>query len=479
MKLRLILLRALLLPFIGALVATAQSLAPAPMFGIGERVLFQGDSITDMGRGRTADPNHLLGHGYAFLIAARYAAAYPERAVVFINRGVSGNTVADLAARWKTDTLDNRPDVLSVLIGINDIYFSMMSGKPLNIPAIEARYDELLTAAYQQNPKIKFILGEPFILPGQHNEGHWDAWHAAVIQLQAMTARVAARHHAALVHYQRIFDEALKFAPVSYWIWDGIHPTYAGHQLMADEWQRVYANFVIPAAPRTGGNTALIPEPKLEQDSYDWYQRHFAVLKIQDTLRPDVVLIGDSITNFWAGEPRATTRNGPLAWDKTFAGKKVLNIGFGWDRTQNVLWRLEHGELYGLTPKAIILNIGTNNLTGTVHARTNTPAEVAEAIALICRKLHAEFPSSRILVMGVFPRGFEPDAPLRPAIKALNALLPAALKDCSRVRFLDIGQKFLSPDGSLSKDIMPDSTHPSEKGYTVWGQALRDSGILN
>jgi lysophospholipase L1-like esterase len=161
MKLRFILLRALLLPFIGALAATAQSLAPAPMFGIGERVLFQGDSITDMGRGRTADPNHLLGHGYAFLVAARYAAAYPERAVVFINRGVSGNTVADLAARWKTDTLDNRPDVLSVLIGINDIYFSMMSGKPLNVPAIEARYDELLTAAYQQNPKIKFILYPP------------------------------------------------------------------------------------------------------------------------------------------------------------------------------------------------------------------------------------------------------------------------------------------------------------------------------
>ena len=463
----------------GAHPVQAQSAAPAPLFGAGERVLFQGDSITDMGRGRTDDPNHILGHGYAFLIAARHGAAYPERATVFINRGISGSTIPSLAARWKTDTLDNRPDVLSVLIGINDITFSLKGGSPLKVAEIEERYDQLLTAAHEQNPAIRFILGEPFILPGKHNEGNWDAWHAAVTQLQAMTARVAARNQAALVHYQQIFDGALHRAPASTWIWDGIHPTYAGHQLMADEWQRVYAELVIPASPKTGDNTALLPTPKLESDSYDWYQRHLAVLELQENLRPDIVLIGDSITHFWGGEPRANNRNGPLAWEKTFAGKTVLNLGFGWDRTQNVLWWLEHGEMHGLSPKAIILNIGTNNLTGTPNARVNTPEEIAGAIALICRKLHAEFPASHILVMGVFPRGFESHSPLRPKITALNALLPATLKDCPQVSFLDIGEKFLSPDGSLGKELMPDGTHPSEKGYSIWGQALLDSGILN
>ena len=456
----------------------ARAAAPAPLFGTGERVLFQGDSITDMGRGRTGDPNHLLGHGYAFLIAARYGAAYPERATVFLNRGISGSTVASLAARWKADTLDLRPDVLSVLIGINDIDRCLRAGKPLNVPEIEKGYDQLITEAREQNPGLRIILGEPFILPGRHNEGNWDAWHGAVAQLQAMTARLAARHQAALVHYQRLFDEAVHQAPAAYWIWDGIHPTYPGHQRMADEWQRVYAAFVIPASPTAGDNTALVATPKLEQDSYDWYARHLAVLDLQEILRPEIVLIGDSITHFWAGEPRAGTRNGPLAWDETFAGKRVLNLGFGWDRTQNVLWRLEHGEMNGLTPKAILVNIGTNNLTGTRNARANSPAEIAEAIALICRKLRAEFPSSRILVMGVFPRGFEANAQLRPAIRELNSILPAELKGCRQVSFMDIGGRFLSPDGFLPKDLMPDGTHPSEKGYRIWGRALRESGFL-
>jgi lysophospholipase L1-like esterase len=471
--------RALFLGLVVVSIASAQTPAPVPVFGAHERVLFQGDSITDMGRGRTEDPNHILGHGYAFLIAARYGEAYPERATLFFNRGVSGNTINDLTVRWKSDTLALRPDVLSILIGINDVYFSFKNAKPLSIPDMERQYDELLDAAQAQNPKIKLILGEPFILPGRNNEGKWDAWHDAVVQVQAMTARLAERHHAALIHYQHLFDEALHRAPVAYWIWDGIHPTFAGHELMAEEWERVYANLVIPQAPTTGNNTALIPAPKLEHDSYDWYERHFAELEIQKTHHPEVVLIGDSITHFWSGEPRAHTRNGPQAWDHAFAGKSVLNFGFGWDRTQNVLWRLEHGEMNGLTPKTIILNIGTNNLTGTQNARTSSPDEIAEAIALICKKLHAEFPHAHVLVMGIFPRGNASNASLRAPIKAVNALLPDALKGIEGVRFLDIGEKFLSADGTLSRDIMPDGTHPSEKGYLIWAQALLDSGILS
>ena len=470
--------RALLLCTALASIASAQSLAPVPVFAPHERVLFQGDSITDMGRGRTEDPNHILGHGYPFLIAARYGEAYPSRAIKFFNRGVSGNTIDDLAARWKTDTLDLHPDVLSILIGINDIYFSFKKAKPLSVPELEKKYDDLLNAAEAQNPKIKLILGEPFLLPGTNNDGNWKAWESAVTELQAMTARLAERHHAAIVHYQQAFDEALHRGSITYWIWDGIHPTFIGHQLMADEWQRVYANFFIPQAPTASNNTALVPTPKLERDSYDWYERHFAELEAEKWSRARVVLIGDSITHFWAGEPRAHIQNGPQAWEQAFAGKRVLNFGFGWDRTQNVLWRLEHGELYGLTPRTIILNIGTNNLTGTKNARTNSPEEITEAIALICKKLHAEFPEAQILVMGVFPRGNEANAPLRAPIKAINALLPNALKGIESVRFLDIGEKFLSADGTISKEIMPDGTHPSEKGYAIWAKALTDSGIF-
>ncbi len=110
-------------------------------FRHGTRVLFQGDSITDGNRGRTADPNHILGHGYAFLIAAKYGAMLPERELTFLNRGVSGNTVADLAARWQKDTLDLKPDLLSILVGIND------AGRKVPLEAFEKGYEQLTRTA--------------------------------------------------------------------------------------------------------------------------------------------------------------------------------------------------------------------------------------------------------------------------------------------------------------------------------------------
>src|ERR1700744_3663559 len=111
----------------------------------------------------------------------------------------------------------------------------------------------------------------------------------------------------------------------------------------------------------TAMNTALIPVPKLEEDCYDWYQRHEAVLALRKTLQPEIVLIGDSITHFWAGPPTGLEPRGPESWRQTFGDRPVLNLGFGWDRTQNMLWRLENGEFEGLQPKLVIILAGTNN----------------------------------------------------------------------------------------------------------------------
>ena len=218
-------------------------------------------------------------------------------------------------------------------------------------------------------------------------------------------------------------------------------------------------------------NTAVIPSPKLENDSYDWYARHEAVLKAKDRLNPEIVLIGDSITHFWAGPPEAQRQSGLESWRRLFGDRPVLNMGFGWDRTQNVLWRLEHGEFDGLHPRWIVLNIGTNNLTGTVHARTNTPAEIAEAIDTICVQLHKKSPQSRILLMGVFPRGHKPDDPLRAPILELNKRLPEVAKAHNAV-FLDIGKQFLDGNGEIPTAMMFDYCHPSEQGYAVWAKAL-------
>jgi lysophospholipase L1-like esterase len=197
------------------------------------RILFQGDSITDGNRGRTADPNHILGHGYVFIIAAKYGSSWPERRLVFLNRGVSGNTVADLANRWQNDTVALAPDILSILIGIND------QDRHGTVEQYEEQYDRLLADTVKALPNVRLVLGEPFSLRvGRYDNDRWDERLAELQKRQAAVARLAARYHAALVHYQKAFDDACRRAPADYWIWDGIHPTYSGHQIMADEWLR-------------------------------------------------------------------------------------------------------------------------------------------------------------------------------------------------------------------------------------------------
>jgi len=203
---------------------------PIAAFTPGAKILFQGDSITDGNRGRSADPNHILGHGYVFIVAAKYGAAFPDLKLDFMNRGVSGNTVLDLEKRWQKDTLDLKPDVLSILIGVND------KGRGVPLEQYEQVYDKLITQAKTANPRLKLVLCAPFLKPtGKVNEG--------MRKWQEVVARLAKKHGAAFVDFQRVFDEAAKRAPADYWIWDGVHPTYRGHQLMADEWERVVRDF--------------------------------------------------------------------------------------------------------------------------------------------------------------------------------------------------------------------------------------------
>lgn len=223
---------------LGLSAASAQSL-----FAPHLRVLFQGDSITDMGRGRTADPNHILGHSYVFLIAAEEGAAYPNQDVTVINRGVSGNTVPDLAARWQKDTLELKPDVLSVLIGINDIGHSFRKNQPFSIAAYRESYDRLLQTTVAALPEVKLVLCEPFLAPGKSTSARYGDWEAAVAAEDRVVAELAQKYHAPVVHFERMFTEAFRRAPYSHWIWDGVHPTYSGQALMAHEWARTYRAF--------------------------------------------------------------------------------------------------------------------------------------------------------------------------------------------------------------------------------------------
>jgi lysophospholipase L1-like esterase len=204
-------------------------------------VLFQGDSITDGGRSRDNDLNHVMGHGYAYMIAGRIQADYPERRIAFVNRGVSGNRVVDLYARWREDTLQERPDIVSILVGVNDVHREWLNGSGVAADKYARVYELLLEETKAENPDVTLVLCEPFILPVGEVAANWEEWHAELTKRQRIVKEMADKFQCIHVSLQHIFDAACEKAPAAYWLWDGFHPTPAGHELIARQWIRCVA----------------------------------------------------------------------------------------------------------------------------------------------------------------------------------------------------------------------------------------------
>jgi lysophospholipase L1-like esterase len=200
-------------------------------------VLFQGDSITDGNRGRTPDPNHIMGHGYAFCLAARLGADHPGKNYHFVNNGNSGDKIIDLEKRWETDVLLFRPEILSILVGVNDAASVVSNWNPVVKPK---RYHEifrkLLSQTLEVNANTTLVLGEPFILLGARTTDQWNAYVEDIQQRQEIVRQLTLEFNAIFIPFQSVFDNACQLAPETYWIWDGVHPTVAGHELMAREW---------------------------------------------------------------------------------------------------------------------------------------------------------------------------------------------------------------------------------------------------
>jgi len=198
-------------------------------------VVFIGDSITDGGRARTGrDYNHTMGQSYAFILAAMLGDQLAERDLTFINRGISGNTVPDLQARWKTDVIDLKPDFLSILVGVNDTFFPKGGGE--TVEQYEQGYDKLLGETLAALPGVKIVLGQPFLLPVGKFKDNYAASLAELKARQSAVDRLAAKYHLPVIRYQETFDAACRRAPADHWSWDGVHPHYAGHGLMAGAW---------------------------------------------------------------------------------------------------------------------------------------------------------------------------------------------------------------------------------------------------
>ncbi len=201
-----------------------------------KRILFQGDSITDCGRSRdNVPPNTYMGSGYPALVSNRLNAAHPALQLECLNRGISGHRVVDLYARWKIDTLNLNPDVLSILIGVNDTWHEKTNRNGVEVPRYGEFYWRLLEWSRATNPNMKFVLIAPFVLETENGPVKPD-WCEEVAQRRAIVCQLAAEFNAAYIDAQEIFDKAAKKAPNAYWLPDGVHPSGAGHQLIADAW---------------------------------------------------------------------------------------------------------------------------------------------------------------------------------------------------------------------------------------------------
>ena len=222
-------------------------------------IVFAGDSITDgaWGGGNgtklpTAkrdknDMNHIYGHSYMMLCAARLSADEPSDGLKFYNRGISSNTLANLEDRWDEDVLALNPDIISILIGTNDIHFYLLeeNAADFDFEGWESRYRSLLNRALAANPKTLFIIGTPFTAPtgkvGQAED--FEKRKNLLNQMDEVIAGIANDYNARLIRYDKLFESLYEKYPEvgpGYWVWDGIHPTPAGHQAMADEWLKEY-----------------------------------------------------------------------------------------------------------------------------------------------------------------------------------------------------------------------------------------------
>ena len=192
-----------------------------------------------------------------------------------------------------------------------------------------------------------------------------------------------------------------------------------------------------------------------------WMTRHENMNKRVAQGKVDLVFIGDSITQGWEGR-------GKEVWAKHYGKRNAVNLGIGGDRTQHVIWRLDNGNLLNISPKLAVIMIGTNN------SGSNTPEQIAEGITKIVEQIKAKTPTTKILLLAVFPRGANSDDKRRQVNEKTNAIV-SKLADSKTVFCLDIGKYFLEDDGTLTREIMPDLLHLSEKGYSIWAESIEET----
>ena len=239
---------------------------------------------------------------------------------------------------------------------------------------------------------------------------------------------------------------------------DAVHPNDIGMMHYADAYEKKIKEILNEPA---GTISTTIPiTQRRDFNVYDWEPRHNEILKFNKTTAPKLVLIGNSITHFWGGKPQGPRDSGIDSWNKYFGNKEAVNMGFGWDRIENVLWRVYHGELDGIAPKQIVLMIGTNNL------QLNTNEEILQGLQFLIKAIRVKQPEAGILMMGIFPR-----RAMEERIVALNKMIEKNIIGY-KIKFADAGQLLLKQDKKIDETMFSDGLHPNAEGYEKLGKFI-------
>lgn len=200
-------------------------------------IMFQGDSITDGGRYKDQPTN--LGAGYPCLVSSKLGRAYPEQ-YNFVNRAISGNKVTDLIGRWKRDCLNMKPDYLTILVGVNDVWHELVYHDGTDTGTFKKVYDILLENTRKALPDTEIVLMEPYVLEDAMEESQREVFKNDVAAKRQAVRELAEKYGLATIPLQDILNEALKEAPATYWTVEGVHPTWAGHQIICDAWVETF-----------------------------------------------------------------------------------------------------------------------------------------------------------------------------------------------------------------------------------------------
>ncbi|WP_138477452.1 SGNH/GDSL hydrolase family protein [Dyadobacter bucti] len=239
---------------------------------------------------------------------------------------------------------------------------------------------------------------------------------------------------------------------------DGTHPTDLGMMRYAEGYEPHIRKIL---HEKSGEVSTTQPVTQLrELNNYDWESRHKEILELNKKSAPSAIVIGNSITHFWGGFPKGPRATGEESWNSTF-GKSARNLGYGWDRVENVLWRIYNGELDGFSCKQIFINIGTNNL------HLNTDDEIVEGWKLLIEAIKNRQPAAIITMFGIYPRRQQEER-----VASLNKRL-AQLTGEADINYLDPGKVFLQTDGKIDESLFSDGLHPNAKGYSLLGNAIK------